>query len=70
MVQPESFANGFYYSVSLNIYTEDEDLSEADIVVTSLGEPEGKKGMLKKADKELEFNGVLTVDQLLKYFST
>ncbi|UCD31977.1 MAG: HAD-IA family hydrolase [Desulfobacterales bacterium] len=61
---------GMHIVATTNIYTEDEDLSEADIVVTSLGDPEGKKGILKRADKQLEFNGVLTIEQLLKYFST
>jgi HAD superfamily hydrolase (TIGR01509 family) len=61
---------GMHIVATTNIYTENEDLSEADIVVTSLGDPDGKKGILKRADKSLEFDGVLTVDQLLKYFST
>jgi HAD superfamily hydrolase (TIGR01509 family) len=60
---------GMHIVATTNIYTENEDLSEADIVVTSLGDPDGKKGILKKADKPLKFDGVLTVDQLLKYFT-
>ena len=61
---------GMRIVATTNIYTENEDLREADIVVTSLGDPEGKKGLLKKAGKKLEFDGVLKVDQLIKYFST
>jgi len=61
---------GMRIVATTNIYTENEDLSEADIVVTSLGDPDGKKGMLKQADEKLEFDGVLKVEQLLKYFSS
>ena len=60
---------GMNIVATTNIYTENEDLSEADIVVTSLGNPGGKQGVLKKANKTFEFDGVLTVDQLLNYFS-
>ena len=45
-------------------------MSEADIVVTSLGDPDGEKGILKQGDEKLEFDGVLKIEQLLKYFST
>ena len=60
---------GMKIVTTTNIYTENEDLSESDIIVTSLGDPDGEKGRLKKGDEKLEFNGVLTVDQLVKYFS-
>jgi hypothetical protein len=59
-----------YIVATTNIYTEDEDLSEADIVVTSLGDPDGKKGIFKQGDEKLGFDGVLKVEQLLKYFSS
>lgn len=52
-----------------NVYTEKEDLSEADIVVTCLGEPNGEKGQLKQGCQGLDFDGVLHIDQLVKYFS-
>jgi HAD superfamily hydrolase (TIGR01509 family) len=61
---------GMYIVATTNIYTEDEDLSEADIVVTRLGEPDGKKGILKQGGEKLEFDGVLKVEELLKYFSS
>ncbi len=38
-------------------------------MVTSLGDPDGKKGVLKQADEKLEYDGVLKVEQLIKYFS-
>ena len=52
-----------------NVYTESEDLSDADIVVTSLGDPDGEKGVLKSAKRDLPFDGVLHVDQLIRYFA-
>jgi len=61
---------GMHAVATTNIYTENEDLSEADIVVTCLGEPDGEEGMLKQGDKKLEFDGVLHVDQLIRYFSS
>ncbi len=52
-----------------NVYTEKEDLSSADIVVTCLGDPEGEKGILKQGGETIDFDGVLHVDQLLSHFS-
>jgi HAD superfamily hydrolase (TIGR01509 family) len=52
-----------------NVYTEHEDLSKAEIVVTCLGDPDGKKGELKQGGAGLEYDGVLRLDQLIKYFS-
>ncbi len=62
-------AAGMRVVVTTNHYTEKEDLSEADIILTCLGDPDGEKGILKKDGKELNFDGVLHVEQLLKYFS-
>jgi HAD superfamily hydrolase (TIGR01509 family) len=50
-----------------NGYTEKEDLSPADIIVTTLGDPDGEKGLLRKGD--LDFDGVLHVEQVSAYFS-
>ncbi len=52
-----------------NIYSENEDLSDAEIVVISLGEPDGKKGELKRANHTIDFNGVVRVVELMGYFS-
>ena len=63
-------AAGLYVVATTNVYTEREDLSDADIIVTSLGDPHGEKGVLKKGDNsKLKFDGVLHVDQLIAYFS-
>ena len=50
-----------------NGYTEKEDLSPADVIVTTLGDVDGEKGVLRKG--ELEFDGVLHVDQVIGHFS-
>lgn len=50
-----------------NAYTEEEDLSAADIIVTTLGDPIGEKGVLRKGN--LTYDGVLHVDQVIAYFS-
>ena len=63
-------AAGLRVVVTTNAYTEREDLSDADIIVTSLGNPEGEMSVLKKGDNaRLQFDGVLHVDQLITYFS-
>ena len=63
-------AAGLRAVATTNIYTEHEDLSDASIVVTSLGDPDGEKGLLKESHKALAFDGVLHADQLIKYFSS
>jgi hypothetical protein len=51
-----------------NGYTEKEDLSGADLIVTCLGDANGVLGdMTKGAIKG--YDGVLHIDQLLKYFA-
>lgn len=62
-------AAGLYVVATTNIYTEKENLSDADIVVTCLGDPDGEKGTLKQGGKGLDYDGVLRVDQLVEYFS-
>ena len=63
-------AADLYVVATTNVYTENEDLSDADIIVNSLGDPDGEKGVLKKGDNsKLEFDGILNVDQIIEYFS-
>jgi HAD superfamily hydrolase (TIGR01509 family) len=59
---------GMWVVATTNIYTEKEDLREADIVVTCLGESQGERGVLTQGDPKIEFDGVLHVDQVIKYF--
>lgn len=53
--------------VTTNYYTAREDVSTGDIIVTSLGDPDGEKGQLRKGD--LKFDGVLRVKDAVDYFS-
>ena len=52
-----------------NVYTEKEDLSDADIILTCLGDAQGEIGILKKGDLP-DFDGVLHATQVVQYFST
>jgi HAD superfamily hydrolase (TIGR01509 family) len=61
-------AAGLNIVATTNIYTEKEDLSDADVIVTCLGDPDGEKGELKKGGEGLEYDGVLRVEQLVAYF--
>ncbi|RKX73176.1 MAG: HAD family hydrolase [Spirochaetes bacterium] len=63
-------AAGMHVVATTNVYTEREDLSEADIVVTCLGDPDGEKGRLKQGGEGLDFDGVLTIKQLVDFFSS
>lgn len=54
--------------VTTNYYTEKEDLSGGDIIVSCLGDEGGEKGRLSKAGVSLKFDGVLHVNDLLTYF--
>jgi HAD superfamily hydrolase (TIGR01509 family) len=60
-------AAGLHVLVTTNSYTEKEDVSAGDLIVTCLGDPEGEKGQLRKGS--LEFDGVLRLEQVLSYFS-
>jgi HAD superfamily hydrolase (TIGR01509 family) len=62
-------AAGMHVVATTNFYTEREDLSDADIIVTCLGDPDGEKGELKAGGEGLDYDGVLHLDQLVDYFS-
>ena len=62
-------AAGLNIVATTNIYTARENLSDADIIVTTLGDPDGEKGELKKGGAGLDYDGVLRLDQLVAYFS-
>jgi len=63
-------AAGMHIVATTNFYTEREDLSQADIIVTCLGDPDSEKGVLKAGGEGLDYDGVLHADQLIKYFSS
>jgi HAD superfamily hydrolase (TIGR01509 family) len=60
-------AAGMAVIATTNIYTEKEDLSSADIVVTCLGDPDGEKGQLKQGSFQDDFAGVVTIDHLIEH---
>ncbi len=62
-------AAGIPVLATINEYTEREDLSQADLVITSLGEQNGKKGIVKQSRRDFNFDGVMHLEQLLAYFS-
>ncbi len=65
-------ANGanLYIVATTNVYTEKEDLSDADIIITSLGDPEGEKGIIiKGGDRLLNYDGILHVEQVVDFLS-
>jgi HAD superfamily hydrolase (TIGR01509 family) len=51
------------------MFTQNEDLSAADIVVSRLGDPWGKKAELLSAKKDFVFDGVVRLEHLIAYFS-
>ncbi|MCD6576880.1 MAG: HAD-IA family hydrolase [Anaerolineaceae bacterium] len=61
-------AAGMFIVATTNPYTEKEDLSDANIIVTCLGDEDGEKGKLKKDGEGLDYDGVLHLHQLLDYF--
>jgi HAD superfamily hydrolase (TIGR01509 family) len=62
-------AAGTHVIVTTNSYTEKEDVSGGDIIITCLGDPSDEKGSLTKGGKDLKFDGVLHVNQVVNYFS-
>jgi len=62
-------AAGIRVIATTNGYTEDEDLSTADIIVTTLGDPGGESGVLKNPVDRLDFDGVLRLAQVIECFS-
>ena len=63
-------AAGLYIVATTNVYTEKEDLSDANLVVTCLGDSDGEKGELTQGGEGLDYDGVLHVGQLVEYFSS
>ena len=62
-------AAGAHVVVTTNSYTEKEDVSSGDIIVTCLGDPDGEKGRLTKGNENLKFDGILHIKQVMDYFS-
>ncbi len=62
-------AAGLFIVATTNVYTESENLSDADLIVTCLGDPDGEHGELKRGGDGLDYDGILRVDQFVEYFS-
>jgi HAD superfamily hydrolase (TIGR01509 family) len=60
---------GISVLATTNQYTENEDLSQADIIVSCLGDLNGEKAELKKADKYFPDSREVTVAHIMEYFS-
>jgi HAD superfamily hydrolase (TIGR01509 family) len=61
-------AAGMHVVATTNHYTEKEDLNEADLIVTCLGDLNGERGIMTKGSLS-GYDGVLQVYQLLDYFA-
>lgn len=61
-------AAGMFIVATTNPYTEKEDLSAANIIVTCLGDKDDEKGILKMGGESLDYDGVLRLGQLINYF--
>jgi beta-phosphoglucomutase-like phosphatase (HAD superfamily) len=61
-------AAGMHVVATTNVYTEKENLNDADIIVTCLGDAQGEKGTMSRG-AITGYNGVLHIDQLTKFFS-
>lgn len=59
-------AAGMHVVATTNHYTEKEDLGEADLIVTCLGDPNGERGVMSKGALS-SYDGVLHVSQLLDH---
>jgi HAD superfamily hydrolase (TIGR01509 family) len=59
---------GMNVVATTNPYTEQEDLSAADIIVSCLGDPDGEQAELRKGEG-LEFDGVVHIRALMDYFT-
>lgn len=54
-------AAGMRVLATTNVYTEKEDLSPAEIIVSCLGDPDGEKAILRKGPPEVVRDGVVHV---------
>jgi len=52
-----------------NVYTEKEDLSPADVIVSCLGDPDGEKAVLRKGPADVVSDGLVHVKAMVEVFS-
>jgi len=60
-------AAGAKVVVTTNHYTEKEDVSAGDVIVSCLGDADGEKGEMRKGDVK-GYDGVLHVTQVMELF--
>lgn len=60
-------AAGMKVIVTTNGYTENEDIEAGDVIVSSLGDPDGEKAKMRKGDIK-DFDGVVHAKQLMELF--
>jgi len=63
-------ATGIPVLATSNPYTQREDLSAADMVVTCLGDFDGEKGLLRQGNPGPSYDGVLTIAQVANWHRT
>lgn len=63
-------AAGIRVIATTNGYTEQEDLSRADIIVSTLGDANGRRGVLQSANPGLDYDGILYLANVLEYFGS
>lgn len=61
-------AAGMRVLATTNVYTEKEDLSAAEIIVSCLGDPDGEKAILRKGPAEAVRDGVVHVEAVVRAF--
>ncbi|HSR46582.1 MAG TPA: HAD-IA family hydrolase [Anaerolineales bacterium] len=61
-------AAGMKVLATTNVYTEKEDLSQAEIIVSTLGDPGGEAAALKKGPAQVVRDGVVHVADVVKAF--
>jgi len=61
-------AAGLKTIVTTNHYTEKEDVSAGDVIVSCLGDPDGEKAEMRKGGLP-DFDGVVHVRELAEYFT-
>jgi HAD superfamily hydrolase (TIGR01509 family) len=62
-------AAGLRVLATTNVYTEKEDLSPAEIIVSCLGDPDGQKAVLTKGPPEIVRDGLVHVESVVRAFA-
>jgi len=62
-------AAGMSVLATTNVYTEKEDLSPAEVIVSCLGDSEGEKAVLRKGPANVVRDGVVRVEAVVRAFS-